>query len=187
MKQKTLILLLMLFSGFAFAQTAQQTQPAPTAPQTPAVNTDVPLAHLLGWLVGKWEGEGMSGDQEFLGQMEGSKQLDDQAILLMRESSSKTGGIAGGRKEIMIIGYEGATKKILLSVHGSNNTLLIYSGELKNQEIVFSLVIPAPQAGYVHRRSFRVLPNGGVAFAIEAGSPGKAPGKTVEINFKKKS
>ena len=185
MKQKTLFIIVMLIAGFAFAQT--QSQPAaPAAPATP-VTPDKPLAELLGWLVGEWEGEGMSGEQEFVGQMEGSKELDDQAILLRRESSSKTGGVVGGRKELMVIGYEGATKKILLSVNGSNNTLLIYSGELRGQEVVFSLVIPAPQAGYVHRRIFRQLPNGGVSFAIEAGTPEKAPGKTVEINFRKKS
>ena len=186
MKEKTLFILMMLVAGFVVAQTATQTQTPPSTAPAP-VTPEKPLAVLLGWLVGEWEGDGMAGEQEFASKMEGSKELDDQAILLTRESSSKTGGVAGGRKEIMVIGYEGATKKILLSVHGSNNTLLIYSGELKGQEIVFSLVIPTPQPGYVHRRVFRMLPNGGISFAIEAGSPEKAPGKTVEINFRKKA
>jgi hypothetical protein len=187
MKQKTLFLVFMIFASFAFGQT--QTPPATTPPATtPApVSEDKPLADVLGWVVGNWEGEGvMSGDQEFLGTMKANKELDDQAIVMLRESMNKAGGPSGGRKELMIITYEGSTKKIILTLHTSNNFTGIFTGEYKNNEILFSLAIPAPQAGYVNRRSFKMLPDGGLAFIIESGSPEKAVGKVVEINFKKK-
>lgn len=186
MKQKTLILLLMFFTGFAVAQTPPQNQPAPTAPpaQPTAPTTSQPLAEVVGWLTGKWEGQGvMSGDQEFVGTLEGSKELDDQAILLIRESMSKA-GIAGGRKEIMVIGFEGSTKKIVMTLHTSGNFIGIYTGELKGNEIIFTLA--TAQQGYTNRRTFKLLPDGGLSFIIEGGAPGKAVGKLVEINFRKK-
>src|SRR5687768_8697141 len=99
MKQTILLLILMLFAGFAFAQTAApQAQTAPTPPAAPApISEEKPLANVLSWLIGQWEGEGvMSGDQEFVGNMKGSKELDDQAIVLLRESMNRAGGIAGG-------------------------------------------------------------------------------------------
>ncbi len=184
MKQKTLLLILMLFASFAVAQTATQTPEAPTAPAP--VSADKPLAEVLGWLLGQWEGEGvMSGDQEFLGTMKGTKELDDQAVVLLRESMNKAGGVVGGRKEIMVIGFEGSTKKIVMTLHTSGNFIGIYTGELRSNEVVFSLA--TAQQGYVNRRSFKLLPDGGLSFIIEGASPGKAVGKLVEINFKKKS
>ncbi|MCI0605277.1 hypothetical protein L0156_20015 [bacterium] len=189
MKEKTLFFVLMVFAGFAFAQTQTipATPPAPPAATSP-VSDQKPLAEALSWLGGQWEGEGvMSGDQEFLGTMKATRELDDQAIVIMRESMNKAGGPSGGRKEIMIVGYEGSTKKIILTLHTSSNFTGIYTGEYKTNEIVFSLAIPAPQAGYVNRRSFKLLPDGALQFIIESGSPGKAVGKVVEINFKKKA
>lgn len=190
MKQKTIFLLLMLITGAVFAQTAAQTQPAPpappAAPQAQQITPDRPLAQVLSWLAGKWEGEGvMSGDQEFVGEMEASQELDDQAILITRESANKAGGIQGGRKEIMVIGFEGSTKKIVMTLHTSGNFIGIYTGELRGSEIIFTLA--TAQQGYTNRRSFKMLPGGGLSFIIEGGSPGKAVGKLVEINFKKKA
>jgi len=177
MKQKTLLFLLMILASFAWAQTPQP-QPA-TATQTK------PLAETLSWLEGHWEGEGiMSGDQEFIGTMTGTRELDDEAVVLMRESMSKTGAQAGGRKEIMVIGFEATTKKIVMTLHTSNNFIGIYGGELKDHEIVFTLA--TNQQGYVNRRSFKILPNGGMSFIIESAAPGKNISKLVEINFKKK-
>jgi len=189
MKQKMLFLVLMFLAGIAFGQTGEKPQTAPSAATTPApVSPEKPLADVLSWLIGNWQGEGvMSGDQEFVGSMTATKELDDQAIMVMRESMNKAGGPTGGRKEIMIIGYEVSTKKILLTLHQSNNFTGIYTGELRGNELMFSLAIPAPQAGYVNRRSFKLLPDGGLSFIIESGSPGKAVGKVVEINFKKKA
>jgi hypothetical protein len=179
MKQKTVFLMLMVFASFAFAQAQQPTQSAPATGSKP-------LAETLDWLVGNWQGEGlMSGDQEFVGTMKGTRELDDEAIVLMRESMNKAGGLAGGRKEIMVIGYEGTTKKVVMTLHTSNNFIGIYTGELKDHEIVFTLA--TNQAGYVDRRSFKQLPDGGVSFIIERGAPGKNVSKLVEINFKKKA
>jgi hypothetical protein len=178
MKQKTVFLMLMVFASFAFAQAQQPTQSAPA--------TTKPLADTLDWLTGNWGGEGlMSGDQEFLGTMKGTRELDDEAIVLMRESMNKAGGLSGGRKEIMVIGYEGTTKKIVMTLHTSNNFIGIYTGEMKDHEIVFTLATNQP--GYVDRRSFKQLPDGGVSFIIERGAPGKNISKLVEINFKKKA
>jgi hypothetical protein len=189
MKRQLLFFLFLVFGSFVFGQTqppSPKTPPSPAAPSSAATD-EKPLAEMLNWVVGEWQGEGiMSGNQEFLGTMKATKELDDQAIMIMRESMNKAGGPTGGRKEIMIIGYEGSTKKILLTVHASNNTTTIYSGELKDHEVVFSLVIPAPQAGFINRRAFKMLPDGRLSFYIETGSPEKAVGKAVEINFKKK-
>jgi|GEM_PF-3575991 len=180
MKRTQLFFLFMIFASFAFAQTPAQ-QPTQSAPVAPAK----PLGETLEWLEGQWEGEGLiSGDQEFVGTMTGSRELDDEAILLMRESMSKTLSQAGGRKEIMVIGFEGTTKKIVMTLHTSNNYIGIYSGELKDHEIVFTLA--TNQQGYVNRRSFKLLPGGGMSFIIEGATSGKTVSKLVEINFKKK-
>ena len=188
MKQKTLFLVLMIFASFAFAQTQPPPPATPPAatPSTP-ISEEKPLADVLNWVIGEWDGEGvMSGDQEFLGNMKATKELDSQAIVILRESMNKAGGPSGGRKELMVITYEGSTKKIILTLHTSNNFTGIFTGEYKSNEVLFSLAIPAPQAGYVNRRSFKMLPDGKLSFIIESGSPGKAVGKVVEINFKKK-
>ena len=109
MKQKTLSLLLILFASFAFAQTPAQPT-APAAPTAPAGESK-PLAETLEWLVGDWEGDGiMAGDQEFHSTMKATRELDNEAILLFRESMSKNSGQAGGRKEILVVTFEGPTK-----------------------------------------------------------------------------
>jgi hypothetical protein len=178
MKRKSLIFLFMILAGFAFAQTpAQPTQSAPTELK--------PLGEALSWLEGNWEGQGvMAGDnQEFTGTLSGQRELDDEALILRRESIGKSQ--QAGLKEIMLIGFEASTKKIILTLLTSKNAIGIYTGELKDHEIVFTLA--TAQQGYVDRRSFKQLPDGGISFTIERGTPDKAVGKVVEINFKKKS
>jgi hypothetical protein len=176
MKQKILIGLFMILTGYVFAQTPTQT--------TESSSTELkPLADTLSWLEGNWEGQGvMAGDQEFTGTMTGMRELDDEAIVLKRESMTKT---QVGRKELMVISYEATTKKIVMTLITSNNYIGIYTGELKDHEIVFTLA--TNQEGYVNRRSFKQLPDGGISFVIEGASPGKNISKLVEINFKKKS
>jgi len=166
----------MILAGFAFAQTPTQT--------TPSAPTELkPLAETLSWLEGSWEGQGvMAGEQEFSGTMTGMRELDDEAIVLKRESMTKT---QAGRKELMVISFEGTTKKIVMTLITSNNFIGIYTGELKDHEVVFTLA--TTQEGYVNRRNLKQLPGGGLSFIIEGASPGKNVSKLVEINFKKKS
>ena len=176
MKRKILMLLLILSAGFAFAQTPTPTQNAPAETK--------PLGETLSWLEGSWEGQGvMAGDQEFTGTLSGKRELDDEAVILMRESMGKTQ--QAGLKELMMIGFEASTKKIILTLLTSKNSIGIYTGELKDHEIVFTLA--TAQQGYVDRRSLKQLPDGGISFIIERGSPEKPVSKVVEINFKKKS
>ena len=177
MKQKSLMFLFMIIlAGFAFAQPTQPTQTAPAETK--------PLAETLSWLEGNWEGQGiMSGDQEFTGTLSGKPELDGEAVILTRESVGKTQ--QAGLKEIMLIGFEASTKKIILTLLTSKNSIGIYTGELKDHEITFTLA--TAQQGYVDRRSFKQLPDGGISFIIERGTPEKAVSKVVEINFKKKS
>jgi len=177
MKRYRSLIAMSLFCGAAFAQT----QPAQTAVAT------TPIAETLKWVLGTWEGEGVSpGEREFIGRMQATSELDEQGILVHRESMNKSGGPAGGLKELMVIAIDGTTKKIVMTVNSSNNFIGIYTGELRSaNEIVFTLV--TSQAGYINRRVFKQLADGGVSFTIEGASPGKEVSKQVEINFKKKS
>ena len=84
-----------------------------------------------------------------------------------------------------LIGLDGTTKKVVATLYDNKNRIALYVGELKQNEIDFSLAT-APQ-GYVDRRIFRQLPDGGLNFVIEGATPGKEVSKGVEINFKKKS
>jgi hypothetical protein len=179
MKGYRSLMAITLFCGVAFAQTQ------PPSPQTAIAAT--PIAESLRWVIGTWEGEGVSpGEREFIGRMQATVELDDQGILLRRESLNKSGGPTGGLKELMVIAIDGTTKKIVMTVNSSNNFIGIYTGETRSpNEIVFTLV--TSQAGYVNRRVFKQLADGGVSFVIEGASPGKEVSKQVEINFKKKS
>jgi hypothetical protein len=176
MKQKSLMIFFLILTGFAFGQTPAQ--PTPSAPAEMK-----PLGEILSWLEGNWEGQGVMGDQEFTGTLSGQRELDNQALMLRRESVGKTQ--QAGLKEVMLIGFEASTKKIILTLLTSKDAIGIYTGELKDHEIIFTLA--TAQQGYVDRRSFKQLPDGGISFVIERGSPEKPVSKVVEINFKKKS
>jgi hypothetical protein len=183
---KKFILFTALLSAFAisgFAQTgtpAQSTTPPPAATNT----SDKPLTEVLSWMMGQWEGEGISRDQQFIGRLNVSPDLDGTIIQITRESMSKNEKVAGGLKEIMLVGLDGTTKKIVETLYDNKNRIGLYVGELGQNEIVFSLATAQP--GYVDRRIFRLLPDGGLAFVIEGAAPGKEVSKLVEINFKKK-
>lgn len=169
-------IVILLFACTAFAQTE-----TPDAEETARLGESV--SELLDWMNGKWEGEGSSsGDQEFLARMTAGPELDGEAVVVHRESIPTAGSVSG-KKEIMVIGVDGSTKKIIMTLTTSNNFIGIYTGELKDQEIVFDWVT-APE-GYVSRRSFRLLPDGGLSFVIEQATPGKQVSKQVEINFRK--
>jgi len=182
MKKISLFIAVMTFACLTFAQTSA---PAAAPPKPTSVTEGKTLSELLNWMLGEWNGEGVAREQEFVGSMKADSVLDDQAVMIMRESSNKPGGPAGGLKEIMVIGYEASAKLIVMTLHTSNNSTGIYTGEMKQTELVFN-VANAPQ-GFVNRRTFKLLPDGGLSFIIERGDPGKAVGKLVEINFKKKS
>ena len=185
MKHFLFLLTVTLFSTAVFAQVAASS--ASAAPDPTAGATEKSVAESLDWMMGEWEGEGVSpGEREFIGMMSVTRELDDNAVLIRRESMNKAGGPSGGRKEIMVIEVDGATRKIVMTVHASNHFIGIYSGEMKgSNEIVFTLVTSQP--GYVNRRSFKLLGDGGVSFTIEGASPGKEVSRQVEINFRKKS
>jgi|SRR5215203_3520941 len=183
MKRLISFLLFTLSAVSGFAQT-----PAPPVAPAPAQSTEIPDASLdqvLSFLIGEWEGEGIArAEHEFIGKMAATSELEGNAILLRRESMNKAGGPSGGLQEMMIIGYDGTTKKIVGTVYDNKNNIYLYVGESKEGEVVFSLAT-AP-AGYVSRRIFRMTPDGALSFVMEGASPGKEVSKMVEINFKKK-
>jgi hypothetical protein len=186
MRRILIFLVLTLFAGNVFAQsttqppaTTGQTKPASPAPgQT--------LKDSLGWMLGEWEGEGVSrGEREFIGKMSVNPELDDEALLLRRESMNKEGGPTGGLKEMMLIGVDGTTKKIILTLYTNKNYISLYVGEVKGDDVVFNSTTAG--AGFTDRRTFRRLPDGSLSFFTEGGGPGKPVAKLVEINFKKKT
>jgi hypothetical protein len=186
MKKVVSMFVLILLASFAHSQTppAPPTPPAQTAPAAgqPSGQT---LPELLGWMLGEWEGEGMSrGEREFIGKLSVVQELDGTALLLRRESTTKE-GVAGGLKELIIVGFDGTTKKIIATVYDNKNIIALYVGESKTNEIVFSAA--TAQQGYVSRRIYKLMPDGGLSFVIEGATPGKEVSKLVEINFKKKS
>lgn len=188
MKKLTTFVAVSLLAALGYAQTQSPTpppaSPAPTAPAPAEAGKTLP--ELLSWMIGEWEGDGVSrGEREFIGKLSVMPELDSTAVLVRRESATKGENLAGGLKELMIIGYDGTTKKIVATVYDNKNTIALYVGELKTNEIVFS--VATAQQGYVNRRVFRLMPDSGVSFIIEGASPGKEVSKLVEINFKKKA
>ena len=153
--------------------------------ESPAV-TNKMLSDSLGWLLGSWDGSGTTNTgREFLGQLSATEELDHSALLLKRESMNKTGGPSGGLKELMVIGFDGTTKKIVGVTYDTNNNISLYVGEMQDKQIVFSSAVAQP--GFVSRRTFQLKDDGTVSFFTETGSPGKEVVKAIEINFKKKS
>lgn len=187
MKRTTFFFFVAIFSSVAVLQisdpAASQTTQAPPAAEEVS---NKPVAELLSWMIGDWEGEGKSpGDLEFIAKMKVTPELDYQALLLSRESINKAaGGATAVKKELLVIGLDGTTKKIIMTLNTSNNFIGIYSGELKQDEIVFSLVTSQP--GYVNRRTFKLIPDGTLSYVVEGATPGKEVSKLLEISFKKK-
>ena len=185
MKKSIYLFILMLLASVVFAQTP----PAPPAPQTTATTqpstAGKTLPELLNWMMGEWEGEGTSrAEQQFIGKLSVIPELDSTALLIHRESTTKE-GLTGGLKELMIVGYDGTTKKIVATLYDNKNVIGLFVGEYKTNEIVFSAA--NLQQGYISRFSFKQMPDGGVAFVKEGATPGKEVSKQAEINFKKKS
>lgn len=183
MKRIFLLLIMAFVATVGFAQN----EPAPPPAPAPAASPEPVklLADVLGFMAGNWEGDGISrGEHEFIGKMGVTSELEGNALLVRRESMNKAGGPSGGLQEMMIIGYDGTTKKIVGTVYDNKNNIYLYVGESKDNEVVFSLAT-APQ-GYVSRRIFKMLPEGVLSFVMEGASPGKEVSKMVEINFKKK-
>jgi hypothetical protein len=185
MKKLLILVSISLLVTLAYAQTSGTAQP-PASQAPPAADAGKTLPELLGWMIGEWEGEGVSrGEREFLGKLSVIPELDSTALLVHRESSTKGENIAGGLKELMIIGYDGTTKKIVATLYDNKNSIALYVGELKTNEIVFNLA--TAQQGYLSRRSIKLMPDGAMSFVIEGATPGKEVSKLVEINFKKKA
>jgi hypothetical protein len=192
MKKNIYLIALMLFASAIYAQTppAPPSQSAPAATPAPAPGapstSGKTLPELLSWMIGEWEGEGTArAENQFIGKLSAVPELDATAVLIHRESTTKE-GLTGGLKELMTVGYDGTTKKIVATVYDNKNTIALFVGELKTPtELVFNLA--TNQQGYVARRTFKSMPDGGLSFVIEGAAPGKEVSKIVEINFKKKS
>lgn len=179
MKRNSLLLIMIFFSGIVMAQG----QSTPAAPAAPAAGK--PLAEILGFMSGNWEGDGVArGEHAFVGKLTVTSELEGNALLMRRESMNKEGGPSGGLQELMIIGYEGSTKKIVGTLYDNKNNIGLYVGEVSGDQIVLSRTAIA--AGYVDRRTIKLLPEGVLSFVGEFGSPEAPVSKVVEINFKKK-
>lgn len=135
------------------------------------------LQETLNWIVASWEGEGVQGGSAFTSYLDVTPLLDGTVLQINRASSS-------GLKEMMLLGYDGSSKKYVGVLYDSRNQIGLFSCELKEKSLDFSQ-IGLPQ-GYVSRRTFQLMPDGGILFAIERAEPGQAPAKSVEITFKKK-
>jgi len=183
MKHLIVFVAVSILAVFTSLQVVHAQTPA-TKETTPPEVTGKPLSEILEWLLGEWEGEGVSrGDQTFSGKMSVTSELDGMAIMIRRESNSKTSNLVGGLKEISFVGVDGTTGKIVMTLYDNKNHIGLYVGELKPTEVVFSTLVSQP--GYVDRRILRQT-TGRVAFVREEGAPGKTVSKTTEITFKKK-
>lgn len=180
----TAVMFVFFFLGQTSAQTQSQTQPADQTASVPPVDTTKSFSEQVGWMIGEWEGEGVSGQVQFVGKLSVTSELDGEALLLSRESMNKGGNVSGGLKEITVIGVDGTTKKIVATIYDNKNTIALYVGELKPNELVFTAT--SMKTGYAERRSFKQLADGGLSFVVERSSPGKEMSKVTEINFKKK-
>lgn len=155
-------------------------------PQSATTAENKMLSDSLSWLLGDWEGSGTtSGGREFLGQLSAGAELDHSAVLIRRESMNKTGGPSGGLKELMVIGFDGTTKKVVGVTYDTNNNISLYVGDVQEKQVVFNSAVAQP--GFVLRRTFQLKDDGTVNFFTETGSPGKEVTKVIEINFKKKN
>ena len=187
MKKSFYFFISMLLALVVSAQTppAQPAPPSAPAPAAAPSTSGKTLPELLNWMMGEWQGEGTSrSEKEFIGKLSVIQELDATALLIHRESTTKE-GLTGGLKELMVVGYDGTTKKIVATVYDNKNTIALYVGELKSDnELVFNSA--TAQQGYVSRRTFKTMPDGALSFVIEGAAPGKEVSKVVEINFKKK-
>jgi hypothetical protein len=187
MKRFVIFFALTILASHTFAQTpAPSTQTPPATPTAPANPAGQSVKDTLGWIAGEWEGEGVSrGEREFIGKLSAQFELDDEALLLKRESMNKQGtGPSGGLKELMLIGIDGTTKKMIMTTYTNNDFIGLYVGEVKGSDVVFNSTTAA--SGYTDRRTFKRLPDGSLSFFTEGGGGGKPVSKIVEINFKKK-
>lgn len=185
MKRYALFLMITVFASVALAQSETPTQTPPVPAPKPPEITGNTVVEVLSWMIGEWEGEGIArGERSFIGRLSVTSELDGMGVLLHRVSMNRPGDVAGGLKELMIIGYDGTTKKMVGTLYDNKNTIALYVGEVKENEIDFSQAMAQP--GYLSKRSFKLQPDGALAFVIEGATPGKEVSKVVEINFKKK-
>jgi hypothetical protein len=182
MKKILILFAIVLVSALAVAQTTQ-TAPTPAVPGR-AQAKDRTLAEILDWMMGSWEGQGVARGMQFQGRMSVVSELDGTTVLLTRESMDKNGDPSGGLKELMVVGYDPNTKKIVATIFDNKSNISWYSGDLKEGQLDLSLVTQA--TGYVGHRVLRQLPDGAVGLTIEGATPGKQVAKWVEISFKKK-
>lgn len=186
MKKSFYFFISMLLALVVSAQTppAQPAPPSAPAPAAAPSTSGKTLPELLNWMMGEWEGEGSSRtEKEFIGKLSVIQELDATALLIHRESTTKE-GLTGGLKELIIVGYDGRTKKIVATLYDNKNLIDLYVGELKTNEVVFSCA--SCQQGYVSRFSFKLMSDSAMSFVKERADPGKEPSKVAEINFKKK-
>ena len=179
------LVLVLVFQVVASTE-AQQTAPTPGTGTPTQAEMSRMLAEVLSWMVGDWEGNGTYADgRQFVGQMSITSELDHSALLVRRESMNKAGGASGGLKELMVIGFDGITKKIVMVAYDNSNNTGAYIGEVKEDSLVLNQATSQP--GLVLRRTFRKNSDGGITYLVEKSSvAGKEPTKTLEIVFKKK-
>ncbi len=174
MKTTTFVVLLVILLAapihqFVFSQTASQKKTAAIVP--PA------LSGTLSWLIGDWEGEGIQGGIAFISYLSVATLLDGTVLQVNRASSS-------GLKEMMLLGYDSASKKHVGMLYDSRNHIGLFSCELKGKDVSLDQ-IGLPQ-GFISKRMFQLLEDGKIFFYIERSEPGQAAAKSVEITFQKK-
>lgn len=187
--KNVVIALLLLFALAASAQESDENEsPTPPAAAVTAQQNQAErsLADVLSWIIGRWEGEGVShSERKFIGELSIKTDLDEKVLVFARESRNKEGGLSGGLKEIMILGVDGATKNIVGTMYDNANGIVLYVGKIYDQEIVLEAAVSQP--GFVNRRILKLESEDHLSFVIEGATSGKEVSKLVEIHFEKKS
>jgi hypothetical protein len=161
-----LIVFATLFVNDVFSQKA-------SAPST----NSPPLSETLAWMLGDWEGEGVQSGSAFSSSLTVTTRLDGTVLQINRSSSS-------GLKEMMLLGYDGNSKKYVGVLYDSRNHIGLFECQLKEKEISLSQ-IGLPQ-GFVSARAIKLQPDSKLYFSIDRAEPGQELAKSVEITYQKK-
>jgi len=135
------------------------------------------LSQTLAWLMSDWEGEGVQSGTAFSSSLSVTTRLDGTVLQINRSSSS-------GLKEMMLLGFDGSSKKYVGVLYDSRNHIGLFECQMKENEISLSQ-IGLPQ-GFQASRTFRMQPDSKLYFSIDRAEPGQELSKSVEITYQKK-
>jgi hypothetical protein len=146
--------------------------------QASAPKTTSPLvSQTLAWMLGDWEGEGVQNGTAFSSTLSVTTKLDGTVIQISRSSSS-------GLKEMMLLGFDGSSKKYVGVLYDSRNHIGLFECQMKENEIGLNQ-FGLPQ-GFQSSRTIKLQPDTKMYFSIDRAEPGQQLSKSVEITYQKK-